>query len=259
MAMTSQGWRPMAADEADVVRCIITAADFPGSRALIESLGEALVRRSTPWILDVKTAGRTAVTGFPNGPFPARALVQDSAGYQGEIIVWLADGRVSGLEYAWVSDDAPSRWPRSDEMEVLTTDPESERTPIAGAMDLGLNGTMVQSVLIEFTLRMQLSDAYFIVIESPFRMELHGESISLSPDTDVEEAFDPARQLVGRTVNTATAATNGTLRIVFSDGTQLEVPPDETYEAWSVCGPHGALVVCTPRGRLATWSRDADS
>ena len=56
---------------------------------------------------------------LPNGPFPAHAFVPNSAEYQGEVIIWITDGHVSGLEYAWVSDDPPTRWPRADEMEVV--------------------------------------------------------------------------------------------------------------------------------------------
>ena len=56
---------------------------------------------------------------IPNGPFPAQAFVPNSAEYQGEVIIWIADGHVSGLEYAWVSSDPPTRWPRADEMEVV--------------------------------------------------------------------------------------------------------------------------------------------
>lgn len=125
-------------------------------------------------------------------------------------------------------------------------------------MDLGLNGKCLQSVLIEYTLRMKLSDVYFIVIESPFNVESHGTNVSLSPEEDADEAFQPIRQLVGRMVEEATADDAGALHVRFSDGTRLEVPPDEAYEAWNVSGPNGALVVCTPGGKLAVWSGSAE-
>ena len=70
--------------------------------------------------------------------------------------------------------------------------------------DLGLHGKSLQSVLIEHTVRMQLSDVYFIVIESPFRLEIHGNSFSLSPE-DGSDALQPLRQLVGHTIEDATA------------------------------------------------------
>lgn len=121
-------------------------------------------------------------------------------------------------------------------------------------MDLGLKGKAVQSLLIEYTVRMQLSDVFFIVIESPFMFDSSGESVCISPEEDSEEAFQPVRELVGQTVESATADDAGTLYLRFSDSTTIEVPPDEAYEAWNVSGPNGALVVCTPGGKLAVWS-----
>ena len=112
----------MAANEADLVRAIVSAADFPDSHGLITELESALVCHSTPWILDVKASTR-ATTALPNGPFPARAFVQNAAGYQGEIIVWLDDDQLSGLEYAWVGDAPPHRWPRPDELQVVKPRP----------------------------------------------------------------------------------------------------------------------------------------
>ena len=49
-----------------------------------------------------------AVFDYPDGPLPVRAFVNKDSGYQGEIIVWITDGRISGLEHAWVTDDPRS-------------------------------------------------------------------------------------------------------------------------------------------------------
>jgi hypothetical protein len=125
--------------------------------------------------------------------------------------------------------------------------------------DLALNGRCLQSALIEYTLRMQLSDVYFIFIESPFTVDSHGEILWLSTEEDVDEAFQPIRQLVGQTVKEVTADETGALRICFSGGARIHVPPDEAYEAWSVSGPDGTLVVCTPGGKLAIWSESSES
>lgn len=125
-------------------------------------------------------------------------------------------------------------------------------------MDIGLKGKPLQSVLVEYTLRLQFADVYFVVVESPFQLEVNGMSVLLSPEEDADEAFEPIRQLVGQTVEAANADENGRLSIRFSNGTQMMVPPDKDYEAWSSSGPNGALVVCTPGGKLAIWSGQAD-
>jgi hypothetical protein len=120
-------------------------------------------------------------------------------------------------------------------------------------MDLGLHGKSLQSVLIEHTVRMQLSDVYFIVIESPFRLDIHGDSYSLSPEEEPDAALQPLRQLVGHTIEEATADAAGALHVIFEGGSRLTVDPDPSYEAWSVSGPDGALVVSTAGGKLAIW------
>jgi len=126
-------------------------------------------------------------------------------------------------------------------------------------MDLGLRGKSLQSVLIEHTVRMQLSDVYFIVIESPFRLDIDGDSFSLSPEEEPDAALQPLRQLVGHTIEEATADTAGALHVIFEGGARLTVEPDPAYEAWNVAGPDGALVVSTAGGKLATWKSQSNA
>lgn len=117
--MTSCEWRPIRADEADLVRMIVGACNIPDGHALVEGIDGALVSSSTPWVLDVKRSGGTAAAALPDGPFPARAFVSVGADYRGEVLLWVTDGRISALEFAWVSDDPPTRWPRPEDVEVV--------------------------------------------------------------------------------------------------------------------------------------------
>lgn len=109
----------MSPEEAGAIQAIVSAAGVRRGDALIEDLDGALVSNS-PWLLDVKTSETGKGSGLPDGPFPAQAFVPSSAAYQGEIIIWLTDGHVSGLEYAWITDEPPTRWPRPDEMEIVS-------------------------------------------------------------------------------------------------------------------------------------------
>jgi len=120
-------------------------------------------------------------------------------------------------------------------------------------MDLGLRGKTLQSVLIEYTVRMQVSDVYFIVIESPFTLDIRGDSFSLSPEEQRDDALQALDQLAGHTIEEATADAAGALHVIFEGGARLTVEPDPAYEAWSVSGPDGALVVSTAGGKLAIW------
>ena len=109
----------MSPEEAGVIRAIVSSAGIRGGDALIEDLDGALVSNSTPWILDVKVSGIGEGSDLPDGPFPARAFVPSNAAYQGEVIIWLTKGHVSGLEFAWISDEPPSAWPGPAAMEVV--------------------------------------------------------------------------------------------------------------------------------------------
>jgi hypothetical protein len=78
-------------------------------------------------------------------------------------------------------------------------------------MDLGLRGKTLQSVLIEYTIRMQLSDVYFIVIESPFTLDIDGDSFSLSPEEEPNDALRALDQLAGHTIEETTVDPAGAL------------------------------------------------
>lgn len=116
---TQSGWRPISSEEAAVISTIVSNAGRRSAPSLTGDLDGALVSNSTAWILDVKPSDSGKGAKLPDGPFPARAFVPSNAAYQGEIIVWLTNGHISGLEYAWVSDEPPTRWPRPSEMEIV--------------------------------------------------------------------------------------------------------------------------------------------
>ena len=111
-------WRPIAAEESTVIRAVLAGNNISEVHDLPHQLDGALVSHTTPWILDIKVSARVTAVDLPDGPFPARAFVPNRAAYQGEIIVWIAEGRLAGLEYAWVSDESPTRWPEPREMEI---------------------------------------------------------------------------------------------------------------------------------------------
>ncbi|WP_235065553.1 DUF6188 family protein [Mycolicibacterium iranicum] len=122
-------------------------------------------------------------------------------------------------------------------------------------VDLGLNGRRVQSVLIENSVVFELSGHSFMMIQSAIRFERGTDAMTLSAEDDPNQALHPIRVLVGSIIDEATVAAAGALRVDFSDGTRLDVEPDDAYEAWNVSGPDGALIVCTPGGSLVTWSK----
>jgi hypothetical protein len=123
--MTEQkgNWRSVSPEEAAVVNAIISGSGLPGARTFIDDLVGAVAMASskTDWILDIKTPNADPGVDLSNGPFPGRAFVSSNEGYRGEIIVWVDDGHLSGLEYALITDEPPARWPRPDEIEIVNT------------------------------------------------------------------------------------------------------------------------------------------
>ena len=116
---THSDWRPMSSDEADLIRAIVSHAGIRPGEPIVSGLDGAEVMNTATWILDVRTSDIGRAADLPNGPFPARAFVPNSTAYRGEVIIWITNGRVSGLEYAWITDEPPTRWPYPDELEVV--------------------------------------------------------------------------------------------------------------------------------------------
>jgi hypothetical protein len=102
MTKKKGNWRSVSLGEAAVVTAIISGSGRPGARTFIDDLVGAVAMASskTDWILDIKMPNAGPGADLPNGPFPGRAFVPSNEDYLGEIIVWVENGHLSGLEYA---------------------------------------------------------------------------------------------------------------------------------------------------------------
>ncbi|MBB2497649.1 hypothetical protein H5411_00660 [Amycolatopsis echigonensis] len=111
---------------------------------------------------------------------------------------------------------------------------------------------------IEYSAVLHFSDDCTARIESPFTFSTAGEQYSFSPDSDPQESFRPMDVVLSDIVTKADADDAGALNIVFDSGAVIRVEPDDEYEAWTVSGPGGFLVVSMPGGELATWDAKPD-
>jgi hypothetical protein len=95
------------------------AADLLAQIPFAQATGSWGTTVNSPSIdLQVSPAARSA--GCPDGPVPIEANTYDDAGeYTGEFLVWVKDGRLSALEYATISDEAPTELP--DPAQVTVT------------------------------------------------------------------------------------------------------------------------------------------
>jgi hypothetical protein len=67
--------------------------------------------------LDVPHVGDRIAS--PNGPLPLVALVVDESGSEvGELLIWIRDGWLIGLEQAWYTQEPPSDWPPPERVRV---------------------------------------------------------------------------------------------------------------------------------------------
>lgn len=107
--------RPLTPLEHQVIRAILVDG-CPGVAELRAQLDSAKV--SARW----QPSGSPSVdldvsVDLPNAPLadgvlPVNAHVYDEAeNYVGELIVWLSEGRLSSLEFAWVTDEMPRSLP----------------------------------------------------------------------------------------------------------------------------------------------------
>jgi hypothetical protein len=106
--------RPLNEQE-KVVLWHILSAEFEGVRELRAQIG--LVEVVAVWGLgsvsvDFRLRGPAARSAQREGHIPVAADVLDAAGeYVGELLVWLQDGALAALEYAWVTDEMPTVLP----------------------------------------------------------------------------------------------------------------------------------------------------
>jgi hypothetical protein len=108
--------RPLAGSERAVLERIL-AADVPGAGALRAQLDH--VRVLKPWYegsasLDLSTGGEPA--DVPDGVLPIDARVHETGAPIGEILLWVEGGRLSAIEYARTSPEAPPRLPTADQV-----------------------------------------------------------------------------------------------------------------------------------------------
>jgi Family of unknown function (DUF6188) len=120
---------------------------------------------------------------------------------------------------------------------------------------IDLSGQTLTGLRAEYTVGLTFTGDYFVLIQSPFTLTIHGEAISLTPDTSPPEALEPLQSLTGRTVTESTISDTGTLSLTFDDGSRVVVEPDGDYEAWNLAGPDGLIIVCMPSGELGSGRR----
>jgi hypothetical protein len=102
----------------DAVRSLIVRVlgEVPAASGLIEQT-KTLTAAGPITMLQLKPGAGASPVAIANGPLPVRAIVKNENGARtGELIIWIEDGLLDVLEYAWVTHDAPTSLPRIDQI-----------------------------------------------------------------------------------------------------------------------------------------------
>ena len=96
---------------------------FAGAAELREQL--AFARVVEDWnpegspSFDISVPAGAGTAQISDGVAPVNAYVTNEEGaYIGELILWIGNGKLAGLEYAWVTDSPPSRLPQVSQIRV---------------------------------------------------------------------------------------------------------------------------------------------
>jgi hypothetical protein len=108
--------RPLSADEKRVILRILND-DFDGANALRRQVEDAFATRH--WIeglpsIDIMVGESSPAASSPVSSPITRTVIDGSGNPVGFMILWVEEGRISALEYAWVTDDPPTHLPPSE-------------------------------------------------------------------------------------------------------------------------------------------------
>ena len=102
-----------------LLRHVLQQADFPGSEALVEQASSVGVAGGPITMLELQSSRASQASVFAEGLIPLSMIVSNSSGdLIGELLVWVEHGYLTGLEFAWWTDDAPDELPNSNRIKV---------------------------------------------------------------------------------------------------------------------------------------------
>ncbi len=124
--------RVLTKAEVDLVRWLLRP-DAPGVAALRTQV--TLTRALGSWHPDSVSLNLTVdqdatPSEFPDGPVPGEVWAYDSDGHAtGTVLLWVADGFLSAIEFGWVTDEPPTALPTCDALRDVaagSTHPEHD-------------------------------------------------------------------------------------------------------------------------------------
>lgn len=125
----------------------------------------------------------------------------------------------------------------------------------SGELSLPVEGLSIARCVVDHAFSLEAfrdDDVVTLRIGGPFTVTA-GNGVKHVLDPSEPANLGPAIALVRALVRRARASAEGRLGLVFDDGREVVIEPNEDFEAWELVGPKGAKAVCSPGGGVSTW------
>lgn len=126
-----------------------------------------------------------------------------------------------------------------------------------------LQGCALQRIMFRDGLVLNFADDNELVISVPMRLTLPAiatapaEVVAIDPN-DPADQVRPLFDFSGQTCTGFDWFDTGDLHLAFSDGHQIDVPPDDEAPAWELYGKYHGYAACLPHGKVRVVRHDVD-
>jgi hypothetical protein len=111
--------RNLSSNEKALLARVVAEVEARGASNLAAQVNEATVIGGLPTLVDLDVPRTLPSASIQDGPLPVRALVDAANGQvAGELLVWVRGGYLSGLEFAWYTNDAPTAMPPLERVRI---------------------------------------------------------------------------------------------------------------------------------------------
>jgi hypothetical protein len=105
-----------------LIEHILRHSEFRGRAELLSQVPNITIVGGPITMVNMRVTPSTPPAPIPDGPVPVSTMVIASELEAiGEIIIWVKEGRLDGLEYAWYTDSPPDHLPTVEQLVVGRT------------------------------------------------------------------------------------------------------------------------------------------
>lgn len=126
MTLDNSDFHPIGDAEKALIGHVLGMNDFAGRDALLLQVPFLVHVAGSEFMQDLAVLAEIVRAPVASGPIPTRAIaVANDGRLVGEVLLWVTDGYLSTLEFAWYTDDRPEALPTPNQL-VLPANPEPD-------------------------------------------------------------------------------------------------------------------------------------